>query len=120
MEDTLESEGLVLTGSQLKMLMDLPTANLFSVDRDFRYTFFTAAHARMIRDIWSVELSVGMDALADVMRDNHDRTKANNCLYWAMNDHEFKVTEAFGLPTKRRVYESLYRPNYNEGVKLLV
>lgn len=97
-----------------KFLKDFPEANLFSLDREYRYTFFTTAYAKVVRDLWGVELSLGMNALTEVMSGNHDRTKASNCFSWAMSNHEFTVTEAYGTSSARRLFLSCYRPILDE------
>lgn len=63
-----------------------------------------------MRELWGVNIEVGMDFLADVVRENQDRAKVNNSLYWAISGNDFTVTEAFGMPACRRLYESRYAP----------
>ena len=103
-----------LTPSQLEMLIDQSGVNIFSVDREFRYTFFTTEHARTMQEMWGVEVSVGMDVIGDVIQEDQDRKKAKYNFSWAAAGNDFTVLEPLGYSRSRRLFENRYRPTRAE------
>ncbi|MDX1930810.1 MAG: ATP-binding protein [Pirellulaceae bacterium] len=115
----LESGLVKVSSAQLQVLLEMPCVNFFSLDEEYRYTFFTKSHAQAIRELWGVDISVGTNFLSEVVRDTHERAKVGNSLYWALADNDFTVTEALGTPNVlRRLYDNRYCPTKTEDGKI--
>lgn len=98
------------TALQLQLVLESPSINIFSLDRSYRYTSFNRMHASTMRALWNVEVAVGMSLLDEVIQDAQDRAKAKSTLDSVLSGAEMEVLEAYGGPTKRRLFESRYSP----------
>ncbi len=45
-----------------------PTVNLWSVDKDYRYTFFNEGHREAMRSVWGADIAIG-ESLLDFISD---------------------------------------------------
>jgi two-component system cell cycle sensor histidine kinase/response regulator CckA len=87
---------------------------IFALDREYRYLAFNENHARTIKLIWGETISVGLNML-DVIKREDDREKAKANFDRALGGESFTLREAFGdEQLERRYYEDSYYPIRNE------
>ena len=97
--------------AQLKLVLESPSVIIFSLDEEYRYTSFNQNHFDTIRAIWGVDLRLGMDMLAEVIRSPEDRERAKANFDRALAGEEFTLTEEYGdEELDRRFYEDRYCP----------
>lgn len=100
-----------LYAAHLKSVLDSPTVNIFSLDKNYCYTSFNTLHVETIQKIWGIDVEIGMNMLEQVVLNEHDRAKAKRNFDRALNGEELILTEAYGHETGgRRFFEVRYAP----------
>ena len=83
---------------------------IFALDRQYRYLAYNQNHARTMKQIWGVDVSVGLDMLELIGRDD-DRQKARANFDRALAGESFSLIEEYGdTRMERRFYEDVYSP----------
>ncbi|MBY0433332.1 MAG: PAS domain S-box protein, partial [Cyclobacteriaceae bacterium] len=83
---------------------------VFSLDRDYRYTFYSASHFQTIESIWGEKISLGKSML-DVIKNPADRAKAKANFDRALQGESFVLEEEYGdRQLERNFYENRYNP----------
>ena len=96
-----------------------PKIVIFALDRQYRYLAFNENHARTMRQIWGVQISVGADMLQLIGRDD-DRQRARANFDRALAGESFAVIEEYGdTQLDRRTYEDVYSPVHNEEGRII-
>jgi len=87
---------------------------IFALDREYRYIAYNENHARTMRQIWGVQVSVGTNMLELIGRED-DRTRAQLNFDRALAGESFTVIEEYGnTEMERRFYEDVYSPVRDE------
>lgn len=104
----------------LRALIESPqTIVIFALDRQYRYLAFNENHARTMRQIWGVQISVGANMLQLIGRDD-DRERARRNFDRALAGESFSVIEEYGdTRMDRRTYEDVYSPVHNEDGRII-
>ena len=103
----------------LKSIIESPQSIvIFALDRDYRYTEFTAAHRETIKKIWGREIEVGMNML-DVIISPADREKAKRNFDYVLDGEWLLVVEEYGDPPNRSFYENQYSPVLDAAGKVV-
>ncbi len=83
---------------------------VFALDKNYCYTTFTKNHQEVIKNIWGVDIEIGMNML-DIISNEDDRKKAKNNFDAALKGAYFIVTEEYGDESlNRNFYENYYNP----------
>ena len=86
---------------------------IFALDRHYRYLAYNENHARTMKQIWGVQIGVGLNMLELIARDD-DRAKARFNFDRALAGESFTLIEEYGdTQMERRVYEDIYSPVFN-------
>ncbi len=101
--------------SQLSLILESSSVNIFTLDGNHRYAWFNRVHAKVMKEIWGVELAVGMDFLEAVIQDDQDRAKAQTSFDRVLAGEELLLVEAFGNLPDRRLFENRYSPTRLEN-----
>lgn len=96
----------------LQSLIDSPqNLVIFALDRAYRYLAFNAAHRFVMKQIWNVDIHIGMDMLHDVVGREDDRAKAKVQFDRALAGEHFVVVDEYGDDKyARRSYENTFGP----------
>ncbi len=100
-----------------KSIFESPTEIIiFSLDRNYCYTFFTLLHKNTIKKIWGVAIELGMNML-EVISNPDDRAKAKLNFDRALIGACFSIEEEYGDKNlSRKFYKDFYSPIHdNEG-----
>jgi signal transduction histidine kinase/CheY-like chemotaxis protein len=102
------------TEAVLRALIESPQRIvIFALDRQYRYLAYNENHARTMKQIWGVQVRVGLDMLELIGRDD-DRAKARVNFDRALAGESFTLIEEYGdTQMERRVYEDIYSPVFN-------
>jgi len=103
------------TASQLQMVLDAPSVNIFAIDREYRYVSLNRLHSQTMHLLWGVDVVFGMNLLSDVIHDEYDRRKAKSNFDRVFAGEELVLIEAYGAVGKRRLYEYRYSPTRLES-----
>ncbi len=96
--------------SMRSMLESSPEVIAFSLDREYRYTFFNSHHSATMKAIWGASIQLGQSML-DFIRSPDDRTKAKQNFDRALQGERFTVIEEYGDESlDRSVWEDIYSP----------
>lgn len=96
------------------LLESSPDIIVFALDRKYRYLSFNAEHARVIRQIWGVNIRNGMNML-DVFGDHPDKTKAKANMDSALSGNRFTIVEQYGNESLARMFwEDTWAPIVDE------
>ena len=87
---------------------------IFSLDKNYSYTAFTTFHREIMKKIWGVEISTGMNML-DIISNSEDRQKAKNNFDRALKGEHFVLSEDFGDELLYRTYYDNYYSPVKEG-----
>ena len=100
----------------LKSILDSPqNVVIFSLDANYCYTEFTQTHQATIRQIWGVDIAVGMNLL-DIISNPADRAKAKANFDRVLRGESFLLEEEYGdLSRLRTFYEDRYSPIFGNG-----
>lgn len=86
---------------------------IFALDREYRYLAYNENHARTMKQIWGVRISVGSNML-ELIRREDDRKRARENFDRALSGESFTSIEEYGdTRMERRVYEDIYSPVKN-------
>ncbi len=101
--------------STLRSIIDSTNALIFSVDPQYKYTSFNAAHANVMKAIYGAEIEAGHTML-EYMTVAEDREKAKNNLDRALAGEHF-TEEAYSGEEKRSqlYFQVLHTPIRTEG-----
>ncbi|MFK7985981.1 MAG: ATP-binding protein [Sandaracinaceae bacterium] len=91
---------------------------IFSLDRDYRYTAFNSFHRRTMKRIWRRDIALGQ-CMLDVIGDPSDRARAQANFDRVLSGERFGLTEEYGEPPHRFVYEDLYNPIVTESGEVI-
>ena len=96
----------------LQAVLDSPgDLVIFALDREYRYVAFNESHRATIQMIWGVDIRLGMDMLAEVVRRDDDREKAKVLFDRALSGERIVSYEAYGDDQlARKTFESAYSP----------
>jgi len=96
----------------LQAVLDSPgDLVIFALDREYRYVAFNESHRATIQMIWGVDIRLGMDMLAEVVRRDDDRAKAKVLFDRALSGERIVSYEAYGDDQlARKTFESAYSP----------
>jgi PAS domain S-box-containing protein len=107
-------EKLTKFNSLLSSLIDSPSdVMVFSVDKDFNYTFFNSAHIKEMKKIWRVDIEIGK-SLLDYIPTQKERDRIKKNLRRALKGKQLKKEEAYGEGENRFWYELAYNPIHEE------
>lgn len=95
----------------LRALIESPEGMvIFALDRQYRYLAYNQNHARTMKQIWGVQIGVGIDMLSVIGRED-DRVKARANFDRALAGENFTLIEEYGdTRMERRFYEDTYSP----------
>ena len=83
---------------------------IFALDPEYRYIAFNQSHYQTMKQIWGVEIVLGVSML-DYIRDPDDRMKARINFDRALSGESFTLEEQYGdTELERRYYEDIYSP----------
>jgi len=92
---------------------------IFALDRHYRYLAYNDNHARTMRQIWGVQIDVGVSMLELISRPD-DRAKARRNFDRALAGESFTLVEEYGDASKgRRTYEDVYSPVRDEQGEII-
>lgn len=100
------------TAEILRALIDSPkNLVIFALDREYRYLAYNEAHRQVMKQIWNVDIHVGMNMLMDVVGRDDDRAKAKVQFDRGLAGEHFVVVDDYGDDKySRRSYENAYGP----------
>jgi len=112
--DLLES--LSRTHTILQGVVESPkNIVIFALDREYRYLVFNRNHKETMKQIWGVDIAVGVSML-DYIADSDDRAKARKNFDRALSGESFVIEEEYGdVSMERRYYEDFYNPIFDEN-----
>lgn len=97
----------------LHSIIESPTdIIIFALDKNYCYTAFTKFHKETIKQIWGVDIQIGMNML-DIISDTKDRQKAKRNFDRALLGEYFVLTEEYG---NEKLYRTFYE-NYYSSIK---
>ena len=100
----------------IKSILESPqNVVIFSLDTNYCYTEFTESHKATIKQIWGVDIAVGINML-DIIGDPADRAKAKANFDRALRGEAFLLVEEYGDRSHLRTYfEDRYSPIYGSN-----
>jgi len=95
----------------LRSVLDGPRGMvIFTLDRNYCYTSYSAMHAGVMKEIWGVDIHVGLNMLTVILNE-HDREKAKTNFDRALTGEYFTLVEEYGdIAHLRSFYENHYGP----------
>lgn len=98
--------------------------NIFSLDKEFRYTTFNGQHQRKMKQLWSADIELGK-VMLDYINLDTAREKIKNNFIKAFTGEEFTLIEKFRDTEDAIIYENTYSPifykdNQIEGIVVIV
>lgn len=95
----------------LRSVLDGPRGMvIFTLDKNYCYTSYSAMHASVMKKIWGVDIHVGLNMLTAIM-DDLDRDKAKKNFDRALQGEYFTLVEEYGdIAHLRSFYENHYGP----------
>jgi two-component system, cell cycle sensor histidine kinase and response regulator CckA len=104
----------------LRALLESPQhIVIFALDRQYCYLAYNQNHARTMKQIWGVEIAVGMNMLALIGR-HDDRAKARANFDRALAGESLTLLEEYGdTRMERRAYEDVYSPVHNDEGRII-
>lgn len=104
-------EALQHSYSLLSAIIESPKdIAIFSLDRQMRYTAFNDNHKRYMKQIYDVDVEIGM-CLLDLLSDDRDQAKAS--IAKAFNGEHFTINQQYGLTEPKNTYETSYNPIFD-------
>ncbi len=83
---------------------------VFSLDKEYRYTSFSKAHKYVMKQIWGVDIKLGVKMLDSIKKED-DMQKAKKNFDRALSGESFVLTEEYGDEELLRVfYDDYYAP----------
>ncbi len=105
-EDTIRA-----TNQKLTAILENSQNVIFAVDRDYRYLAFNHLHQEAIRQLYNVDIRLGMSLRDFSTNVAADRNKIFGYLDRALAGEQFIVVEPFGdAQLMRRYYEHAFTP----------
>ena len=104
-------ESLRKESSLLRAIMDSQrSVNIFALDREYRYTEFSRSHKEVIKNIWGVDITVGMNML-EIIKEPTDRVRAKHNFDLSLAGQYLILEEEYGDEARYRTYyENRYSP----------
>ena len=97
------------------MLESSPDIIVFALDSSYCYLAFNQKHKKTMREIWGVEIELGMNMLYQVIGKPEDRRKAKEGFDRALAGESFVTTEEYGDEKLSRLYWQIYwSPIYSD------
>lgn len=95
----------------LRSILDGPRGMIiFTLDRNYCYTSYSAMHASVMKTMLNADIHVGLNVL-DMILDDHDRHKAKKNFDRALQGEYFTLVEEYGdMMHLRSFYENHYGP----------
>lgn len=88
----------------------VPDSIIFSLDRNYCYTFFNTKHAIVMKAIWGVDIYLGLNML-EFISVPEDREKAKRNFDHALSGDLVHLTEAYGDEALQRSHwDNIYAP----------
>jgi len=88
---------------------------IFALDRQYRYTAFNKNHSNTMKQIWGVDIALGI-SMTEYITNPDDRKKAIVNFDRALSGESFTLVETYGDPGfDRRQYEDIYNPVTDEN-----
>ncbi len=88
---------------------------IFSIDKDYCYTWFNRSHKQTMKNIWSADICLGMNMLNAIL-DPAGSAKAKINFDRALSGETFVLIEEYGdLELAREYYENHYSPVRNSS-----
>jgi PAS domain S-box-containing protein len=86
---------------------------IFSIDRNYCYTKFTEFHKKTMKNIWGIDIHIGLNML-DIIKDPEDKQKAKNNFDKVLEGEYFVLNEEYGdKALYRTFYDDYYAPIRN-------
>lgn len=106
--------------SLLKSILESPKGIIvFSLDLNYRYTYFTKAHQQVMKQIWNVDIQNGM-CMLDAIKKIADRKKAKSNFDRALAGEYIVANEEYGDEELSRMsWEDRYSPIYDESKNII-
>ncbi len=97
--------------SIFNLLVSHSNLNFFSVDHQYRYTSFSPLHSSVIKNIWGIDISIGLSIL-DIISIQEDKEKAKRNFDQVLQSKEILVlNEEYGdTLLQRNYYQDKYIP----------
>ncbi|MCB1179973.1 MAG: PAS domain S-box protein, partial [Leptospiraceae bacterium] len=91
---------------------------VFSIDKNFKYTSFTAHHKEIMKNIWGKDIELGKSIL-EYITFPEDREKAKKNFQKALKGEHLTIIEEYGDHKLERTYwENRYSPIYSKDNKI--
>lgn len=109
----------------LKAIFDSSTElNIFTLDKEYRYTTFNWQHQSKMRRDWDVEIKVG-EKISNFIGSDYANNRLKENVDRALLGEEFTLIEKFSPESSAMIYENSYSPiifkdNMIEGVVVIV
>lgn len=121
-----EAETLLMESkAYLKAIFDSSTElNIFTLDKDFRYTTFNWQHQIKMKKDWDVDIEVG-EKISTYIASEYANNKLKENVERAFLGEEFTLIEKYNPDENALIYENSYSPiifkdNAIEGVVVIV
>lgn len=111
---SVNSENIELIKQKNSLLLSILESplgiNIFSLDKKYRYTFFTDSHKQTIKAIWGADIEAGMNML-DIIGKPEDREKAKRNFDRVLKGESLVEVEEYGNSKLKRIkWENRYSP----------
>lgn len=88
---------------------------IFTLDTEYKYTFFNKKHSDVMHAIWSVDIQIGV-SMFDYIKSSDDREKAKINFDNVLGGESFSCEEEYGdEKINRFYYENKYSPVLSKG-----
>lgn len=124
-EEKLISKQIRDNNKLLLSILNAPKGIIvFALDKNYCYTAFSVSHKEIMKNIWGVDIKIGMNML-DAIKSENDRIKAKNNFDKALNGQYLNLVEEYGDEKLRRQfwidnYSPIYDGNEIIGVAVYV
>ncbi len=126
MEQDIEEreKALARTNAMLKSIMNSPSEiSIWSVDRDYCYTFFNQTHKQAMKKVWGVDIELGK-CILDYVHDKYDAKSYRGYVKKRYDDvlsgRNFNLVEKHLYPDGTPLYTASYSsPIYNEKKEII-
>ncbi len=95
-----------------------PEVIVYSLDKDYCYTYFNKAHFNEIKSISGAEIEIGMSVFAN-LSDEEGVAAAKANYDRVFQGEQFSAVESFGEPGSKIWYESYYNPIFDAEKRLI-
>lgn len=110
-ESRQAEETIRATNQKLTAILENSQNIIFAVDRDYRYIAFNQLHRSAIKQLYNIDIHLGMSLHEFSTRESEDRNKIFGHLDRALAGEQFIVIEPFGdARLMRRYYEHAFTP----------